>query len=78
LLWPVTGQAVDALVKRAARRAGLSKRPSAHWLRHSCASHLLAAGWSIADVRDYLGHANLATTSVYLHSSGSKSADELT
>ena len=35
--------------------------------RHTCASHLLAGGWSLPAVRDMLGHANIATTSVYSH-----------
>ena len=35
--------------------------------RHSCASHLLAAGWPLPMVRDMLGHASVATTSVCSH-----------
>ena len=35
--------------------------------RHTCASHLLAAGWALPMVRDMLGHASIATTSVYSH-----------
>ena len=35
--------------------------------RHTCASHLLAAGWPLPNVRDMLGHANLSTTSLYSH-----------
>ena len=44
-----------------------------HSGRHTCASHLLAAGWPLPArrggpaVRDMLGHANIATTSVYSH-----------
>lgn len=36
--------------------------------RHSYASHALHIGHSLAAVRDALGHANIATTSGYLHS----------
>ena len=35
--------------------------------RHTCASHLLAAGWALPMVRDMMGHASIATTSVYSH-----------
>jgi integrase/recombinase XerD len=35
--------------------------------RHTCASHLLAAGWPLPAVRDLLGHANLWTTNLYSH-----------
>jgi len=38
-----------------------------HSGRHTCASHLLAAGWPLPLVRDMLGHANLSTTSIYSH-----------
>lgn len=38
-----------------------------HCGRHSCASHLLAAGWPLPVVRDLLGHSNLWTTNLYAH-----------
>jgi len=38
-----------------------------HSGRHTCASHLLAAGWPLPTVRDMLGHANLWTTNIYSH-----------
>ena len=40
---------------------------STHWLRHSCASHLLDHGVTVKAVQEVLGHANIATTSGYLH-----------
>lgn len=36
--------------------------------RHSFASHALQSGRSLVAVRDALGHANVSTTSAYLHS----------
>lgn len=41
---------------------------SIHSGRHSFCSHALAGGRSIAEVRDAAGHANISTTSIYLHS----------
>ncbi|MCK4342132.1 MAG: tyrosine-type recombinase/integrase [Phycisphaerae bacterium] len=38
-----------------------------HHGRHSAVSHWLAAGRTLAEVRDAAGHANVAITSVYLH-----------
>lgn len=40
---------------------------SIHCGRHSFCSHALAGGRSIAQVRDAAGHANISTTSIYLH-----------
>lgn len=41
---------------------------SAHWLRHSHASHFLAQGAQLNQIREDLGHTSLTTTSVYLTS----------
>jgi integrase/recombinase XerD len=38
-----------------------------HCGRHTCASHLLSAGWPLPAVRDLMGHANLWTTDLYSH-----------
>jgi integrase/recombinase XerD len=40
---------------------------SAYWLRHAHGSHALDLGASLAEVQATLGHANVATTSGYLH-----------
>ena len=39
-----------------------------HALRHTCATELLRAGATLADVRVFLGHASVKTTSIYLDS----------
>ena len=60
--------AVHRIVKNAAAAAGISPEASAHWLRHSHASHALDRGATIVEVRDTLGHSSIATTNKYLHS----------
>ena len=40
---------------------------STHTMRHTCATHLLAAGVDIETVRKHLGHSNVSTTMRYLH-----------
>jgi len=42
------------------------RRVTPHMLRHSCAVALLQAGVDITVIRDYLGHASIATTSRYV------------
>jgi integrase/recombinase XerD len=58
---------VTHLVKEAAKRAGISEKTSAHWLRHCHASHALNRGAPIHLLSQTLGHASVATTSKYLH-----------
>lgn len=54
-------------LKLATRKAGLHKRVTAHTLRHSFATNLLAGGASITQVQELLGHNSVETTQVYLH-----------
>jgi len=58
---------VHVMVKRTAKRAGINEGVSPHWLRHAHGSHALDRGATLAEVQSTLGHANVATTSGYLH-----------
>lgn len=63
-LWRSQGHRI---VKAAALAAGINPAVSAHWLRHCHASHALDRGASLALVQKTLGHADIKTTSLYLH-----------
>lgn len=65
---------IHRIVKAAAARAGIAGNVSAHWLRHSHASHALDRGANIALVRDTLGHSSLAVTSRYTHAKPDQSS----
>jgi site-specific recombinase XerD len=43
----------------------IPQKVSPHLFRHSRAMHMLQAGVNIVYIRDFLGHANLATTEIY-------------
>lgn len=51
----------------AAKRAGIERRVTAHWLRHSNATHLLENNTSIHVVKELLGHEHISTTETYIH-----------
>ena len=59
------GHTAQKWLKRLAKRARISKVVSVHVMRHSIASHLLAEGMPVEEVRVFLGHALLATTERY-------------
>ena len=58
---------VHRMIKRACKRVGIDERTSAHWLRHSHASHSLEAGCNLRLLQQSLGHASVTTTERYLH-----------
>jgi integrase/recombinase XerD len=49
---------------------------SAHWFRHSHATHALKRGANVVDVQEQLGHSSLSVTTGYAHKQKS-SADSL-
>lgn len=61
---PMTSRAVTQVVARHGARAGLGT-VRAHRLRHSAARAVLAAGGSLGEVSELLGHANRQVTMMY-------------
>jgi integrase/recombinase XerD len=54
------------IVRRRLDHLGIScPRPGPHGLRHACATHLLAQGFTLTEVGGHLGHQTSTATSVY-------------
>ena len=63
----VSAESVQRAMKVAVQRAGIHKPATPHTMRHSYATHLLAAGYDIRTVQELLGHADVSTTMIYTH-----------
>ena len=70
---PLTRDGVAYILRKHASAVAAQDRPTLahkritpHVLRHSCAVGLLQSGTDISVIRDYLGHASVATTGRYI------------
>jgi integrase/recombinase XerC len=62
---PLSPGIVQKAVAAARRVLGLPESATPHALRHSFATHLLAAGADLRSLQELLGHASLGSTQIY-------------
>lgn len=68
--WHSTSHRLSSALKDAADCCGIIQRVNPHALRHSYATGLLRDGVDIREIQEQLGHSNLETTEIYLHTAG--------
>lgn len=60
-------KAVERLIDKYSKKAGIIKRVTPHVLRHTLATSLIRRGADIRIIQQLLGHASVATTQIYTH-----------
>lgn len=69
---PMHVTTLQKVFQTAKKSAGIEKPATFHTLRHSFATHLLEQGVGLFTIQHLLGHANIRTTMVYLHTQSDK------
>jgi integrase/recombinase XerC len=64
---PISDRGIRKMVVKYRKNAGITKRASCHSLRHTFATYKAEKGVSAYQLQQWLGHANLNTTQIYVH-----------
>ncbi len=63
----ISSRSVDRKFQKYLRESGFSEKITPHTIRHTIATHWLENGMDLKTIQTLLGHASLATTTIYTH-----------
>lgn len=63
----ISRQAINQMLNKYAKKAGITRKVSPHIIRHTFATHLLEGGADLRVVQELLGHESVETTAIYTH-----------
>ena len=64
---PISGRGIRKMLDKYLKASGITKKISPHSLRHTFATYKAERGVSPYALREWLGHARLDTTQIYVH-----------
>lgn len=62
-----TSRAIQLMLDRNLKKAGIDKNATIHTLRHCFATHLMEDGADAFHIKKLMGHASIMSTAVYVH-----------
>lgn len=68
VLFNITPKCATAIVARLRKQCGITRKVTAHSIRHTYATELIENGANIIDVMNLCGHSQVTTTQIYSHS----------